>query len=288
VKPTRASSPLLSAATATGGRPHQEDRFVQQRVSVPAVTLGWLLAVFDGHRGSATADTASSALLPEFESALGASHGNILQALKIVFLALNRLTLTHLPGSTASVVFIPDEAREVFWAVLGDSPVALMDSKGTMCFGPDHNVRTNPQERAAALARGGTYFEGYLGDPDLPDIGLQMARSLGDSDLSRVLNREPELEATTLGGNGIVLVGSDGLLAPWEGPREKQLTRLLHLIEKGADAEAIVQDALARNTGDNVTALVWKFFGRLSKNGERSDISDVKKGREEPVRKAEN
>ena len=83
-----------------------------------------------------------------------------------------------------------------------------------------------------------------------------MARALGDADLDRVLSREPEIETVSLGGKGIVLAGSDGLFLPGAGPNQDQLARLLNMIHEGADADALVKDALARDTGDNVTAIV--------------------------------
>jgi serine/threonine protein phosphatase PrpC len=112
--------------------------------------------------------------------------------------------------------------------------------------------------------RGGVYIGGYLGDAQLPGIGLQMARSLGDADLSRVLERTPEIETVPLGEKGIVLVGSDGLLSPDGSAHSDQLRKLLSLVQKGAEAEGIVADALARGTGDNATAIVWRSKGSVS------------------------
>src|SRR5439155_9138069 len=122
----------------------------------------------------------------------------------------------------------------------------------------DHNVRSNLPERAQAEARGGIYRAGYLEDSENPGPGLQMARSLGDAELGRVLNREPEIQSLALGGKGIVLVGTDGLLLPGQEANALQLKRLLGFIQQGWDAQAVVNDALARHTSDNATAVVWK------------------------------
>jgi serine/threonine protein phosphatase PrpC len=253
MKPTSARLAVVSAASVRGARPYQEDRAVHAWIE----KKGWLLAVFDGHRGAATAEIASKTVVSAFKSAWQDTHGHVTEALRETVLALTRLTREDLPGSTASLVFIPESAQEASWAVLGDSPIAIMDSAGRFHFGADHNVRSNLKERAAAIARGGIYREGYLEDPELPDLGLQMGRTLGDADLSRVLSREPDIETAPLGEHGIVLVGTDGLLSPGAGAVSEQLVRLLHMIRQGADAEALVQDALRRQTGDNVTAIVW-------------------------------
>jgi len=216
------------------------------------------LAVFDGHGGAATAEMAAQEFISLFESALEAHPENFPEALRDVFAALNPMTQDLSAGSTASVVFIPRDAQSVSLAVLGDSPIVLLNSDGKTHFGPDHNIHTNLKERGAAQARGGVFYGGYLEDPQRPGWGLQMARSLGDADLARVLSREPDIETVALGGKGIVLVGTDGVFLPGGGSNADQLMRLLTMIRQGADAQAIVQDALARKTGDNVTALVWK------------------------------
>jgi serine/threonine protein phosphatase PrpC len=134
----------------------------------------------------------------------------------------------------------------------------MLDSQGKIHIGPDHNIRTSARARAAAQRRGGVFCAGYLEDPQHPGVGLQMARSLGDADLARVLCREPEIESIASGSHGIVLVGTDGLFGPIVENQGETLARLLALIREGADAEPIVQDAIRRRTGDNATAIVWR------------------------------
>lgn len=262
MRPPTQLSGRVSVFSVQGERDHQEDRAVHQRMKgswVPGGE-GWLLAVFDGHRGAETAEKACQSLPPAFETSLRAFPGNVPEALRGTFRDLTRRTQNDPSGSTASVIFIPQPADVVYWAVLGDSPVAALDSKGGFHVGPDHNIRTNIRERAAAEARGGIYQDGYLEDSDRPGTGLQMARCLGDRDLARVLSRDPEIGTVPLGGRGIVLVGTDGLLTPGQEPGRDQLSRLMKLIQRGADAQAIVEDARHRQTGDNATAIVWKLF----------------------------
>ncbi len=257
MKPT--NDPLAAVTTAThqGGRPYQEDRAVCAWIECHAGT-GWLLGVFDGHRGAEAAEQASQVLHALFLQHFAARRGDITGALDDVLRYLHELTHIQLAGSTASVVFIPADGEAVYLAVLGDSPIAIQDASGKSHFGPDHNIRTNYRERKAALARGGVFSEGYLEDPQVPGVGLQMSRSLGDMDLTWVLERKPEIEKVALGGSGILLVGSDGLLLPRKGHNAEQLARLLALIHEGADAQALVADALARGADDNITAIVWR------------------------------
>lgn len=226
-------------------------------IELPTIT-GWLLGVFDGHGGAATAERASQTVSAAFESSGLASPGSIPVVLRETVSKLVQAARQDLCGSTASLVFIPEDAQDIYWAVLGDSPLAAMDAADHLHFGPDHNVRSNLKERAAAESRGGIYRGGYLEDPELPGVGLQMTRSLGDAKLARVLWREPDIEKVPLGGRGTVLVGSDGLLSPGESSLSNQLSRILNLTREGAGAQAVVLDALHRKTGDNVTAMVWQ------------------------------
>jgi len=257
MKPKDPTAAKLTWATAQGGRHRQEDRAVHKWVETP-IGAGWLLAVFDGHRGAASADAAAKSLPGLFQESFVRERGNATRALEIVFRSLHGLTEHHPSGSTASVVFIPQDAESVTVAVLGDSPVAVLDAGSSATLGADHNVRTNLQERRAAEARGGLYRAGYLEDSESPGVGLQIARSLGDVELARTLDRSPEIDVIPLGGRGIVLVGSDGLLLPGGVTNADQMKRYLTLIEQDADAEAIVADALARAADDNVTAIVWQ------------------------------
>ena len=263
MKSKHESLSFVTSASVQGGRSHQEDRSVCQWIETKDGS-GWLLAVFDGHRGAVTAELAAQELLSLFIKRLPIHHGDAASTLRNIFRTLNDLTRAHLSGSTASVVFIPADAKVVTLAVLGDSPVAIRDSKGKIHIGPNHNVRTNMAERVASEVRGGVYRGGYLEDQELPGIGLQMARALGDADLSRVLERAPEVETVPLGGEGIVLVGTDGLLSQRGGTNSEQLREIVAMIQEGAGADEVVADALARGTGDNVTAIVWRSTGNVS------------------------
>ena len=139
MKPTSARIASVGTASAQGARPDQEDRAVHAWIE----KKGWLLGVFDGHRGGATADKAAQELIPLFTSMLAASGGNIPAALRDTFASLNKMTRAHICGSTASIVFIPQEAQSVYLGVLGDSPIVVMNADGKVHIGPDHNIRTN-------------------------------------------------------------------------------------------------------------------------------------------------
>src|SRR3990167_9674146 len=94
-------------------------------------------------------------------------------------------------GSTLSIAWVREDHDEVSVAVLGDSPVIVVDQLGQVHVSPEHNVRTNLAERNAMVARGGSYRNGYVYNQ--LDVGFQVSRALGDGDLDRILSREPEI-----------------------------------------------------------------------------------------------
>ena len=250
----------ITFASAQGARPRQEDRILCARIAPlqTASVAGRLLAIFDGHGGSKAADRAAGAVEAAFRSAGAAHPGDPSCALRETFRSLVNLTQDLECGTTATLLYLPEDAASAHLAVLGDSPAAFTNEMGQWVLGPDHNIRSNPDEKAAAWARGADFENGYLYDPENPGFELQMARSLGDRSLNRVLNREPEILSVRLGAGGFGLVASDGILNPREGPPAPQLERLMALVRDGADAPALAEDARRRQTGDNVSVIVWR------------------------------
>jgi len=243
----------ISHATAQGRRSQQQDRFV-----VSKLAKGQLLAVIDGHGGSTTAELLAKELSAALESALNTQKGRVDLALKETVACLAGKTAQETSGSTLSIVFIPGDQTFAHAAVLGDSPVIILDAQGGLHISPLHNARSNPQERTAALARGARFSEGYLEDPQVPGEGLQMSRALGDRSLARILNREPDIYRVPLGKNSFVLLSTDGVLDSFDPMVEAQLNRIATLVKNGQEAQDLVEDALRRQTGDNVTVLIWK------------------------------
>jgi serine/threonine protein phosphatase PrpC len=247
----------VTSATAQGGRPHQEDRLLTAEIKHPG---GILLAVFDGHGGPEAAQLAAQQTVEGFQQALREHRDNPSEALRGLFKQLVRETDQLESGSTASIQFIPSDAKQAFLGVLGDSPIALIDTAGKVFIGPDHNVRSNRAERAAAEERGGRYAWGYLEDAASPGAGLQMARALGDKALARVLSREPDVHAVRLGAQSCGLIGPDGLFSPVGGSPPEQLAQVMTAVRNGAEAQALVDDALRRGSEDNVSVIVWRLI----------------------------
>ena len=232
----------ITCATARGPRPYQEDRFV-------TLTKGErsLLAVLDGHGGAEVAEHCAERLktldmFPETKSGM-------LGMVQI----LAAETEDYEAGSTLSLVSVTPEGAII--AVLGDSPIITLDSSWQLRVSPEHNVRTNLAEREATIARGGRYGGGYIWRGD---SGLQMSRALGDSHLSGILSREPEIYTIT--DPHWVLVLSDGVLDPGHAETSELIGDLQQLMETITEptAQDVLDWAEARGLADNATVVLWR------------------------------
>ena len=233
----------ITSATAQGPRFYQEDRCV-------TLTNGdrSLLVVLDGHGGPEVAEHCAERLktldaLPDTEAGLR----GLVQILAAE-------TADYGAGSTLSMVSVTPEGAIV--AVLGDSPVLVMDSDGHAHISPEHNVRTNLAERKAAVAKGAQYGNGYVWMPK--GDGLQMSRALGDSHLSSFLSREPEVY--TIPNPRWVLVLSDGVLDPGHAKTSELIGDLQQLMVTIAEptAQDVLDWAEARGLNDNATVVLWR------------------------------
>ena len=241
-----------TVASEKGQRRYQEDRCVAFDTSAGAEVL----AVLDGHCGSMTAEFCKHHIEKIFKDSLDLLKDEK-RALELTVLELARRTLDFDEGSTISMVCIPNGFDIAHVAILGDSPVIIRSRGGAINVSPEHNVQTNVAEREAAIKRGGIYSDGYIWD-DRFDYGLQLSRALGDVHLDKILNREPELYSVDLDYESFIIVASDGVVDPEHGDSKEQIAILAAMVEKGAVAQDLVNDALNRETKDNVTAIVWR------------------------------
>lgn len=262
-------SARISSATGQGARPYQEDRFVVKTVNAQEdVVAGILLAVADGHGGDATSSYVQQQLSGDlFDRILAGTKNNPKEAISRTFQYLNDETyqlseksgLHCDSGTTLSIVFIPAFQVIGYIGIIGDSPVIVAFRDGTIQISPDHNARTNKKERKEALMRGGRYANGYIMHPS-GSKGLQMTRDLGFHSMGNVLRRDPDIYDVTIRQGTVILLGSDGLLDPAHDGTvtEDEAKRLAKLVLDGAEAKDLISDALSRETGDNVTAIVWR------------------------------
>ena len=243
----------ISSATHKGRRPYQEDRFFTLTAE-----QGTLVAVFDGHGGDECSQRCSEDFPVLFADAISAPKITVRKALERSIHNLAVQTDYFVPGTTLSAVFIPARGNFVTAAVIGDSPIIIKDSDANLQIGPDHNVRTNYDERLAAEARGGFVSDGYL-CASFNGPGLQMARALGDAQLRAVLSRTPEIYRVRMDKHGYIIVATDGAFDPGHYDFKKASESVVSLVEAGAEAQAVVDYAVNVPTGDNVTAIIVRF-----------------------------
>lgn len=241
---------IITTAKRKGPRKHQEDFNFSMPID-GSNFKGWLIAVADGHSGKEVAKLCSKRIGKIFK--LTRAH-HAKSALKKLVAQLHRETIIFYEGSTLSVALIiekPENTFSVSIAILGDSPVIVLDESGKMHVSPEHNVRSNLKEREAVMERGGIYsLKGYI-HADQFGCGSQLSRSLGDVELKKVLSREPEIYSVP--DPRWVLVASDGLLDSITSEHE-----LKSYAKREADADALMAWAEKRGLRDNTTAIVWK------------------------------
>lgn len=240
----------VTSSMIQGPREYQEDRHFYKRIEGPKF-YGWLLAVMDGHIGSSVAELC----VKEIEGLFNLSDANHTEkALRDLVSALNLKTSNFYEGSTLSVACILESHNKVSVAVLGDSPVIVVDKNGKLHVSPEHNIRSNIEERKAAEKRGGVCSGGYLYTQN-GDQGLQMSRALGDSYLEGVISRKPDIY--TIQNPSWVLVASDGLIDPSHKDSENLYKKIKKYADKRARADDLMQWVTKRGPKDNVTAIVW-------------------------------
>lgn len=249
--------PIGSYTTCSekGERYYQEDRCVVETLRLDDLRLQ-MLAIMDGHSGSEVAELIKDILPRIVEDSFLQTGTNIPRLLQNTINTINQHTRYDHSGSTLSIVVIPSDERKAYVAVLGDSPVIILDQNGRVVTSPDHNIRTNLEERNEAIKKGATTNGRYIYDQKTGD-GLQMSRALGDVSMDSILNRNPEIYEVILNEDSFVIVATDGVFDPAHDT-ESDICRVIEMVDKGAEAKDLVKDALERQTGDNATAIVWR------------------------------
>ncbi len=233
-----------------GTRQSQEDRFFHHPVTGQ---VGWFMAVMDGHGGKDVVELCAREIPRLFGLLVGS--GSCKKVITRIVQELAEMTKADYSGSTLSIAWVREDLDLVTVAVLGDSPVIVLDASGKVHVSPEHNVRTNLAEREAGVKRGGWFDGSYLRKGE---SGLQMSRALGDAHLGDIISREPEIY--TVASPRRVLVASDGLLDPSHGDVSGPVRDLGLLLQKNFVTARHVM-LLAKDRGeleDNTTVLLWK------------------------------
>lgn len=222
-----------------GPKPRQEDRFFARVIQNQYI----ILAVFDGHGYCGHEIPEACVKYLENLDYQDISEDTLLKIVK----DLQKIGKNMLGGSTCSICIIADKA---YVAILGDSPVWIMDSKGKIHDFRTHNVsdKKNPDVeiiesrggRFEKIGRGG-YLKGNGGSY------LAMTRAIGDMDHNRFLIREPDIY--TVEKPISVAVCSDGFTA-----ETKVVEKMLH---EGKKAINFFEKEKFLGLNDNFTAVIY-------------------------------
>lgn len=243
----------VTLITHQGRREKQEDRYVCFRLSEVSQYNGWFLAVMDGHGG---ADVSSYCELHLKNFFTLENHEHVEDALKQLVAKLQADTKNFKQcGSTISLACILEDYDSVAVAILGDSPVIVVDKNTTSYVSPCHNVRTNSGERDLAIARGAVYMNGYIFNED-QKYGLQMTRVLGNKDLDDIISREPDVYTIT--SPRWVCVATDGLVTLIEHDKDTITDKVAEMALRHADAKDLMEWAEEQILVDNTTIIVWQ------------------------------
>jgi serine/threonine protein phosphatase PrpC len=242
----------VTSATAQGLRDAQEDRCVVARLDDGR---GWILGVFDGHNGAAVAELAAQLLPEAFRQALARQH-DAKAAVEATIGALRAEAADRYEGSSASLAFVDERSARVTIGVLGDSPVIFRDDGGNCLMGPLHNTFHNPEDAQRAIERGALLVGPYLVRSDTMS-GVNLTRTIGDAELD-FLGRTAEVVEADLGPESFVVLMSDGVFNRVAATPAVLVERTVALIDSGVDPQAIVDDALAGGSDDNVTVVLWR------------------------------
>jgi serine/threonine protein phosphatase PrpC len=239
--------PGVGVAADVGLRDHMEDRW-----AVDATPHGLYVAVYDGHGGARVADRAAAELhvLVTQARQAGRDPGD---AFRRAFTELEAMTRDADCGSTVAALLLTGATLTT--AHVGDSRVMRVRRAGSEGLTRDHRIEA-PDERARVLRMGAELEPPYV---VRGDRGLMMTRSLGDRWFRPVgVIAEPEIGSHAVGADDVALVAAtDGV---WD---VLGLEDAAHVVRRAATAEAaaraLVAEALAADTRDNVTAVVVRL-----------------------------
>ena len=251
----------VSRAQAQGPREAQEDSILY----IPFRNAGGgrchLLGVMDGHGGKGIDGGEVSRYckeqIPNLINPKAAHMGK--EFMRLVEELDARTSLAEM-GSTLSLAWIDESEQSVTTAVLGDSPVIVVDASGKVRLSEMHNVR-NTFELEAALRRGAIFHDGYLVKVPEGD-GLQLTRSLGDNYFRRILNQTPVISRYVLGEKSLVMIGSDGLFdIQYDALDTDVVQATVAEAQKKRSARGVLRWSKKQGLLDNTSLILWRAGG---------------------------
>ncbi len=204
------SQPAIGIYAKRGKQPTYEDRFHYRFVeSDDKAAKGFFMGIYDGHGGTVVADFVATNVPHYFEQ----QSGPPAEKMRKSFVQLDNhdsIKQQKKCGSTATVVFIPDDFKKIYCAHIGDSRLLLEKNGAIDCVTCDHvPSREDEKMRIKRLMgnvskdRQGVWrVEGYL----------SVSRSFGDWCAKRYITAEPEcMEKELTSAHRFLILATDGL-----------------------------------------------------------------------------
>jgi len=245
-------------AASLGRRPYMEDRHlvVGEIGDFPSISL---YGVFDGHNGSSCADFCVEKLVPllkaqeTFPTKPDIALIRAFEACDNEFISAAIEAKPPLDSGTTAVIALVLWGRQLVIANAGDSRAVLVYKNGrTEALSDDHKPN-RPDEALRIKNLGGTIaFHGVWRVSGV----LAVSRSLGDKSMKPYVTATPDIRSWTLGPSDRYLVlATDGV---FDVLSNREIGTIANSTHGGAQelAEALVHTALARDSTDNITALV--------------------------------
>ncbi|RMZ57697.1 hypothetical protein APUTEX25_001897 [Auxenochlorella protothecoides] len=269
-------APLGLGAKAVAGR-RGEDRMEDRHFILPDIlprgapgppqrSRHALLGVFDGHRGPQAAQYLAERLPGLLEGALPGSSGAAawlaagLAAADAGFCSewgAGRERSARgggpCPGSTALLVLLSCRRAALAW--VGDGRAVLCRGGRALALTAEHTPGLEGER--ARIARAGGRLTGREGGLRLGAAGLSVSRAIGDLDLRQdgLIPDADKLEVDLRPLDDFVILASDGL---WDVMTNQEAVCLVQDTVKHPTmcAQRLVEAALARGSGDNITCIV--------------------------------
>ncbi len=249
-----------------GGREYMEDRFtiVEHAHELHGVTAAVpntvFFGVFDGHEGSRAAQYAVSQLLANivshrlYATDLGVA---IAQGFIDTDRAFNDLAKIggFSDGTTATCVLLRDERLVCAW--VGDTEALLFRSGRGRLLTRRHTPERRDEAERVVDAGGNVSSHA----PYRVNQSLAITRSIGDRELANVVIAQPELVDMPISPEDEwLLIGTDGLFDVFDTDELATIVqRWVKTHERATVCQALVDEALRRNSTDNVTAMIVFF-----------------------------